>query len=117
MSSLPKPETLGKRNFYQITTFLKSLTNKELTSLGLMLGLSYPNLRRMRSDAVLDGLVHAWLRREDDVMEFGGDPTWENLSTTLQHLGHNDIASEIEEGKGAHYLIGERSKLSNMEIC
>lgn len=102
LSPLPfgcQAKTLRKRDHSHITALLNSLKNEELFRVGIMLGLSYANLQGISDDTLLDGIIRAWLRKEDDVLGVSGDPTWENLSRTLRELGHTTIASGIDEGK------------------
>ena len=83
-----------------ITQFLSQLGNQELISVGLQLGLRYPTLKRMGSDSLLNDMVHAWLRKDDDVIETGGEPSFKILCEALEVCGHKGIASEIRKKNG-----------------
>ena len=44
-----------------------------------------------------DDMVDAWLRKEDDVYEKSGAPTWMSLIAALKKIGQNGIAQDIEK--------------------
>lgn len=41
-------------------------------------------------------MIDAWLRREDNVIEKSGDPTWKSLCVALREIDQNGIAADIE---------------------
>lgn len=51
-------------------------------------------------------MVAAWLRREDNVIEANGDPTWNSLSNALKKVGQNGIASKIMKGEATARRAG-----------
>ena len=63
--------------------------------LGLAFGLSYRKLQNMQQHP--DDMVDAWLRKEDDVYEKSGAPTWMSLIAALKKIGQNGIAQDIEK--------------------
>ena len=77
---------------FKVSQCLKDLPNKDLTSLGGALGLSFPKLKRMQD--LPSEMVAAWLRKEDNVLE-NGHPTWRLLTTALKDIGQNGIANSI----------------------
>ena len=83
----PSPLTLPR-----VSKYLKQFSNDELINVGVQLGLSYSTLNRMSSGSLLNGMVHAWLRADDDV----GEPSWEALCAALTECGHQGIASDIK---------------------
>ena len=87
---------LTQKHHSQITQCLTSLKKEELVNVGLRLGLRYPTLKKMSPDTILNDMVHAWLRRDDDVIEGSGEPSWESLSKALEDCGHKGIASDIK---------------------
>ena len=81
----------------QIIPLLTPLKNEELVTIGLILGLRYPRLKKMSSDCLLNDMVHAWLRRDDDVIEGSGEPTLESLINALQACGHTGVVADIRK--------------------
>ena len=83
------------RDHYDISSLLLDLDNQQIVQVGLALGMNYAKLKRMRS---LPGdMVAAWLRREDDVLEVGGIPTWKVLSEALKDTGQTGLAMKIQQ--------------------
>ena len=83
------------QDLHQITQYLMPLSNQELINVGMALGLSFPKLKKMSSEALLNDMVHAWLRMDDNVQE---TPSWGNLCKALEGCGHKGIATGIKEG-------------------
>ena len=50
----------------------------------------------------------AWLRREDDVLQVSGIPTWKALSEALKDVGQTGLAVKIQQKHqhGIHNNIG-----------
>lgn len=96
--STDKISSLLKADFSHILAYLEELTKKQQLKVGVMLGLSHSRLMRMSDDTLLVDMVHAWLQREDDVIEWSGLPTWDRLAEALQELGHKNIALDIKQG-------------------
>ena len=89
------PFILGMRHHYEISSCLLDLDNQQIVQVGLALGMNYAKLKRMRS---LPGdMVAAWLRREDDVLEVSGLPTWKVLSEALKDTGQTGLAMKIQQ--------------------
>ena len=83
------------RHHYEISSHLSDLDNQQLVQVGLALGMNYAKLKRMRS---LPGdMVAAWLRREDDVLDVSGVPTWKVLSESLKDVGQTGLAMKIRQ--------------------
>ena len=83
------------RHHYKISSCLLDLDNQQIVQVGLALGMNYAKLKRMRS---LPGdMVAAWLRREDDVLEVSGVPTWKVLSEVLKDTGQTGLAMKIQQ--------------------
>lgn len=60
----------------------------------------------MSCDSLLYDLVNAWLRGDDDVIEWSGEPSWESLHAALRRHGHNGIASDIQKkGQFRHTIL------------
>ena len=53
----------------------------------------------MDSQSYQEDVIAAWLRREDDVLQKTGVPTWRVLVTALEKIGQNGIASDISKDK------------------
>ncbi len=75
-----------------ISKYLSTLSPAEIMKVGTELGLDYAHLKRMKQESLLEEMVHAWLRGDDQV----GETTWNSLIRALKSLGHNGIASNIE---------------------
>lgn len=71
-----------------------------------MLGLYLSTLKRMNPDSLLNGMVDAWLRRDDDVIEA---PSWVSLADALQRCGLNVIASQIRRTGNSKFCISYKS--------
>ena len=83
------------KNHYEISRCLSDLDNQQIVQVGLALGMNYAKLKRMKS---LPGdMVAAWLRREDDVLEVSGVPTWKGLSEALKDVGQTGLAIKIKQ--------------------
>ena len=73
---------------------------KALFDLGLVLGLSYTRLRKLKEEQpteFLNEMIAAWLREEDDVKS----TSWETLVAALKDemVGQSGIASTIESNE------------------
>ena len=83
------------KHHYEISRYLMDLDDQQIVQVGLALGMNYAKLKRMRS---LPGdMVAAWLRREDDVLEVSGAPTWKVLSEALKDVGQTGLAMKIQQ--------------------
>ena len=86
---------LGMRDHYEISSYLSDLDNEQIVQVGLALGMNYAKLKRMRS---LPGdMVAAWLRKEDDVLEVSGVPTWKVLLEALKDTRQTGLAMKIQQ--------------------
>lgn len=87
---------------FAITGYLQDLAaeRKILTDLGQVLGLRYSRLKGMDLSSLLDDMIAAWLRKEDDVMD-RCPPTWRNLVMALRdkRVRQNGIAATIAKDK------------------
>ena len=84
-------------NHTEITSYLLGLDKTYIYHLGLVLGLSEPQVRGMGdSKTFLDDMVAAWLQKVDQVQKRGA-PSWRRLVEALRDrtVGQNGIASEI----------------------
>lgn len=81
-----------------ITELLWDLDYRHIYNLGLALGLRRNKLIDKDKSTLLDDVITAWLRKEDDVIK-QGVPTWKNLVKALRNrrVGQNGIADKIEE--------------------
>lgn len=89
---------VGISDHLQVTQLIQELPLDELVKLGEVLGLSYPNVKRMRDRPgdMLGDMVAAWLRQEDYVIEKSGDPTWNSLAKALKEIGQHGIAKQVK---------------------
>ena len=103
----------GMRHHFEISSYLKDLDDQQTVQVGLALGMNYAKLKRMRS---LPGdMVAAWLRREDDVLEVSGAPTWKVLSEALKDVGQTGLALKVQQ-QHQHGLLITHSIMSNI-LC
>ena len=77
-----------------ICEYLKDIDRRELIQLGGTLGLDFSKIRRMQY--IPEDMIAAWLRREDNVLERSGEPTWKSLIHCLQKIGQKGVAKSIE---------------------
>ena len=81
-------------HFFEVKSSLKNLDSDKLRDLGGALGLHYPNLKRMTN--ILDGMIEAWLNKENDVLDKSGEPTWSRLVEALEKIGQRGVAEDIK---------------------
>ena len=79
---------------------------------GVMLGLSHSRLLKMDSSTFLKDMVHAWLQREDDVVQWSGPPTWDSLAKALKGFDYTSSALDIE----GSYINFSSTKLNSL-VC
>ena len=84
-------------NLFEITQYLNDLSNEQLIKLGGALGLCFPTLQRMKD--LPSEMVAAWLLRQEDVLQRGGEPTYERLAKALAEIGQNGLAKDVREQK------------------
>ena len=75
--------------------FLKDINSSQLRTLGCALGLSYSRLEKITQSDLPNEMIASWLRREDDVLERSGEPTWNTLACKLKEIGQNGVAIAI----------------------
>ena len=92
-------ENLTMADHYAVTQELRDLSKKDLYGVGKALGLYFPHLQWM--EYLLDEMVAAWLREDDNVRQATGPPTWASLAAALESTGHNGMASKIRKGMTA----------------
>ena len=86
---------IDHKHHSEVANYLRTLPKEEVIRLGLAFGLSYRKLQNMQQHP--DDMVDAWLRKEDDVYEKSGAPTWMSLIAALKKIGQNGIAQDIEK--------------------
>ena len=97
------------RDHYRVCSVLMDLDNQQIVQVGLALGMNYAKLRRMSS---LPGdMVAAWLRREDDVLEVSGAPTWKTLSEALKDTGQTGLALKIKQQYQCDPSVGNQTQV------
>ena len=89
-------ENLTMADHSAVTQELRDLSKKDLYGVGKVLGLYFPHLQWM--EYLLDEMVAAWLREDDNVRQATGPPTWASLAAALESTGHNGIAFKIRKG-------------------
>ena len=90
---------------------INNLSQKELTYLGVELGLSYLKLKQMTP--LLEEMVAAWLSKEDNVLKHTGQPTWSSLADALKRMRHADLAEKIITKR----RLEQRSRKSMHLMC
>ena len=87
-----------------VKRFLKHLANTDIRNVGVNLGLSFTRLKNFREESVLDDTISSWLRKDDDVTETSGSPSWQSLVKALEDEGYTGVAANIRKGIIAHVL-------------
>ena len=87
------------KDHFKIASYLKDLPEEQLKQLGLVLGLYYPSLKKM--ETFPDDMVHAWLLRQDGVIEASGEPRFQSLATALEEIGQKGLALDVKQQKHA----------------
>ena len=86
-------------NLFEISQYLKDMSDNQLIDLGRALGLHFSSLQRMKD--LPNELVAAWLLRQEDVLETSGEPTYERLAVALEKIRQNGLAKDVREQKHA----------------
>ena len=82
-----------------IAGYLCRMDTAKVVNLGVALGLNFTSLKNnMNSGTFVNDTIHAWLQKEDDVMQTG-KPTWKTLVKALNSVGQTGIATKIENKK------------------
>lgn len=90
-----------------ITEYLLDLEMVHIYNLGLVLGLSNHKLKaKMKSSTFLSDIIHAWLRKEDQVKQ-KGEPSWKVLISALQH-------PQVKQAKNADHILNDKKQYLNM---
>ena len=92
----------GETDMVEISMYLGAMENTKILNLGVVLGLSFINLKnKMNSGTFLLDMIHSWLQQEDNVGK-RGKPTWRNLVIALhtKGIGQTTIANQIAKDKG-----------------
>lgn len=84
---------------FDVTLYLKDMSNDHIIKLGGALGLHYPTLIKM--EKLPDEMVASWLLRQDSVLKKSGDPTFERLAVALERIGQKGVAEDVREQKHA----------------
>ena len=84
-----------------ITGYLHEMEKSQIHELGLVLGLSHTNLKKMDPSTFLNDVIAAWLRQEDWV-KMCGEPSWMVLIKALKlpRVGQMGIAAKIAKRRG-----------------
>ena len=98
-SLFPSHYTTDFRKVHLVSQFLRDVPPVDLRSLGGSLGVSHSKLLHISDLELAKGVVAAWLRREDDVLEVG-KPTLRILATSLKAIGQSGLARDIFSTSG-----------------
>ena len=85
-----------------MTQLLNDLDKQEVIRVGLALGLCYNKMRKMDS---IEDIIAAWLRKDDNVCEKSGNPSWASLINALDANGHTGIADTIRIYSSYRYRV------------
>ncbi len=92
-------------DFPAIGKYLRSLTQAEITELGVQFGLSFLWLKHHKSSETYRyDVVDAWLKKQDSVAEMCL-PSWQNLVATLREVDQNAIADQVTKEQGTHKAV------------
>ena len=95
---------LTDKDHFQIQQYLTKLSIQDLTKVAMNLGLDYSRFLRVSPESLLQNMVQAWLRKDDDVIEKSGEPSWDSLCKALEECGHKGTALNIKmKGKIHHH--------------
>ena len=84
---------------YEVSNYLRFLTETEIYTLGLALGLDSKTITPFKkSPTFLDDMLTRWLQGKDQVMKRGGH-TWNALVNALQEprVQQNQVADTIRK--------------------
>ena len=90
----------GIDDLFKVLKLVKQVVNWK--DLGLALGLLYTTLQKIERDQrdmvddCMREMLAAWLQQQDNVSK-RGVPCWAVLKTTLEDIGENQLASEIDQ--------------------
>ena len=87
---------LKEANHFAIYQYLHVLETHHIKHLGLALGLLWSKLNRMPLQTLVDEVIAAWLRQEDNVTSMSGPPTWKSLCEALREINQEGISVDIE---------------------
>lgn len=82
-----------------------SLAPHEIVQVGVALGLNYNHLQNMNQNDLLNEMINAWLRRDDNVIQASGTPTWQSLVKALESLHFSGVASEIRKDRYVAFMF------------
>ena len=51
----------------------------------------------MREGYLLDDMVDSWLRKDDDIVETSGHPSWQSLVKALEEAGCTGVATTVRK--------------------
>ncbi len=92
---------IGDSDAYEVSNYLRSLTEDQIFTLGQALGLNNQTMSPFRSSPLfLDEVITRWLQGKDRVMEQGGH-TWNTLVKALKEpkVNQNEIAEKVRREK------------------
>ena len=76
--------------------YLQEIGTDKLIELGLTLGLSRMDLKRSHSKELVGDLVTNWIRRDNNVLDVSGAPTWRSLAKALLGVKLTGISLDIQ---------------------
>ena len=93
---------IAESDIFEISGYLHKLDRTNFFRLGLCLGLRHSSIEDMKhSETYREDIIAAWLRRQDDVDQKTGIPTWRTLVKALENpqIGQVGIARTISSDK------------------
>ena len=86
----------AESDIIEISKYLNQLNRTHFFTLGMCLGLRHSSLKdMMHSEMYKTDVIAAWIRREGDVDQKTGAPTWSSLVKALMDVGQKGIAQNI----------------------
>ena len=86
----------GCAHHQQVVGYLQEIGTDKLIDLGLTLGLSRMDLKRSLPKELVGDLVTSWIRRDNDVLDVSGAPTWRSLAKALLRVKLTGISLDIQ---------------------
>ena len=106
--------SIAMSDHFEVCQSLKDLGSPNThRRLGGALGLLYPTLLKMSSEAFPDKMVAAWLNRQDEVLKRSGEPTWSTLEEALKKIGQTGLAESVNTKRICHEYQSQQREWTN----
>ena len=88
----------GMDDHFTICQLLDDLPQQDIISLGQALGLSLPSLEKKKTFP--SDMVHAWLLKQDRVLDDSGEPSVRRLVVALEKIRQGGVAKNVNKHFG-----------------